>query len=89
MTKLIDFWASWCGPCRIMNPIIEELEVELKGRVEFSKVNVDEDQETAQKYGVLSIPTYVIENDGKEVDRLIGARGKEAFKSWLESHLAG
>lgn len=87
MIKLIDFWAGWCGPCKMMNPIIEELEKELKGKVEFEKVNVDENNERASAAGVLSIPTYVIEKEGKEVDRLIGARSREAFKTWMESHL--
>lgn len=87
MIKVVDFWAVWCGPCKMMNPIVEELETELKDQVEFEKVNVDENQEKAQKYGVLSIPTYVIEKEGKEVDRLIGARSKEAFKTWILSHL--
>ncbi len=85
--KVIDFWAPWCPPCKIMNPIIEELEEELKGKVEFVKYNVDEEQEAAQKYGVMSIPTYVIEKDGKEVARTTGARSKEEFKSWVEDQL--
>ncbi len=85
--KVIDFWAPWCPPCKMMNPIIEELEEELKGKVEFVKYNVDEEQEAAQKYGVMSIPTYVIEKDGKEVARTTGARSKEEFKSWVEDQL--
>ncbi len=85
--KVIDFWAPWCPPCKIMNPIIEELEEELKGKVEFVKYNVDEEQEAAQKYGVMSIPTYVIEKDGKEVARTTGARSKEEFKTWVEDQL--
>lgn len=87
MIKVIDYWAIWCGPCQIMNPIVEELEKELEGKVEFEKVNVDEDQSKASRYGVLSIPTYVIEKDGQEVDRQIGARSKESFKTWILSHL--
>lgn len=71
----------------MMAPVVEELEKELSGKVEFQKVNVDEDQTMAQKYGVLSIPTYVVEKEGREVDRLIGGRSKEVFKSWIESHL--
>ncbi len=58
--KLLDFWAPWCGPCKIMNPIIEELEKELGSKITVEKINVDEDPETASKYGVMSIPTYVV-----------------------------
>lgn len=71
-----------------MNPTIEELEKELSGKIGFEKVNVDEDSQRASQFGVMSIPTYVVEKDGKEVDRIIGARSKEAFKSWLLSHLS-
>lgn len=87
MIKLIDYRADWCGPCRVMDPIVDELEKEMSGRVGFEKVNVDENNECASQAGVLSIPTYVVEKDGKEVDRLIGARSKESFKAWLLSHL--
>lgn len=75
--KLIDYWAPWCGPCQMMKPIIESLEKELKDKVEFVKVNVDEDQVTAAKYGVMGIPTYVVEKDGKEVVRKTGFTSKE------------
>jgi thioredoxin 1 len=85
--KVIDFWAPWCPPCKMMHPLIEELEKELKGKAEFIKYNVDEDQKSAQKYSIMSIPTYVIEKDGKEVARTTGARSKEEFKSWIEDQL--
>lgn len=85
--KVLDFWAEWCPPCKAMNPIVEELEKEFAGRVEFVKINVDERGEDAQKYGIMSIPTYVIEKDGKEVARTTGARPKEEFKSWIEEQL--
>lgn len=70
-----------------MTPIIEELEREFAGRLEVMKINVDEEPATAEKYGVMSIPTYIIEKDGREIDRLIGARPREPFKSWVQSRL--
>lgn len=72
MIRLLDFWAVWCSPCRIMNPVLEELEEELKGKVEIVKINVDEKPEEASKYGVMSIPTYIVMKDEKEVGRRIG-----------------
>ncbi|MBI4037431.1 thioredoxin [Candidatus Curtissbacteria bacterium] len=86
MLKIIDFWAVWCGPCKFMEPIIEELEKELAGKVEIEKINVDENQEMTAKYGVMSIPTYVFLKDGKEVDRIIGATQKENFQKILQKH---
>lgn len=74
--RLLDFWAHWCGPCKIMEPVIEEIEKELKGKVEIEKINVDEKPDEAAKYGVMSIPTYIIEKDGKEVGRKIGVTAK-------------
>ena len=65
MVKLLDFWAPWCGPCLIMNPILEEIEKELAGKFEIEKINVDENPEKTSQYGVMSIPTYIIEKDGK------------------------
>lgn len=87
MLKLIDFYADWCGPCQVMAPIFEEVEKELANQAEFAKIDVDQNQKEAAQYGVLSIPTYILENDGKEVDRKIGAMSKHALKNWIESHL--
>lgn len=77
MTKLLDFWAVWCSPCKIMEPVLEELEKELQGKVEIEKINVDEKPDEAAKYGVMSIPTYVILKEGKEVGRRIGVTSKQ------------
>lgn len=77
MIKVLDFWAKWCGPCKFMEPVIEELEKELAGKVEFEKINVDEHQDQAAKYQVMSIPTYIIVKDGKEQERIVGATQKD------------
>lgn len=79
MIKVLDFWAEWCGPCKFMEPIIDELEKELSGRVKFEKINVDEDQEKAAQFQVMSIPTYIIVKDDQEQERIIGAIQKENF----------
>ncbi|RJP47231.1 MAG: thioredoxin [Armatimonadetes bacterium] len=75
--KLLDFWAPWCGPCQMMKPVVEELEKELEGKVEFIQVNVDEDPQEAAKYGVMGIPTFVILKDDQEVGRKVGFTSKE------------
>src|SRR5690554_3861365 len=80
----VDFWAPWCGPCRMVGPIIDELANEYDGKVKFGKLNVDDNQKSAMNYGVMSIPTMVIFKDGKEVDRLIGAMPKQEISSRLD-----
>ena len=77
MIKLLDFWAEWCGPCKFMEPIMDELEKELAGRVQIEKINVDENQEKASVYQVMSIPTYILLKDDKEQGRIIGATSKD------------
>ena len=74
---LVDFWAPWCGPCRTLSPIVEELGDDFAGRLTVAKCNVDENQDLAMKYGVMSIPTLIIFRDGAEVGRLVGALPKE------------
>lgn len=85
MIKLIDLKASWCSPCRLMEPIIHELEEEFKGKVEFEEIDVDEKPEIASKYGVLSIPTYILEKDGQEVARKVGFTPKAEMVKLLSS----
>ena len=86
MIKVLDFWAEWCGPCKFMEPLIDELEKELKGKVEFEKINVDENQDKAAQHQVLSIPTYIVVKEGKEVERIVGATQKENFLKVLQKH---
>ena len=74
---VVDFWAEWCGPCRIMGPIFKETASELKGKAHFGKVNVDENHELAQEFGVMSIPTTIFFKDGEPVDRITGVIEKE------------
>ncbi|MCH7541164.1 thioredoxin [Patescibacteria group bacterium] len=84
--QFVDFYADWCGPCVVMKPVIEELEKELAGDIEIKKIDVDQNQEEASKYGVMSIPTYLILKDGKEVDRFVGVTSKEVIKHKLAKH---
>lgn len=88
MVELLDFYADWCGPCKIMEPIMEELEKEMGDKVKITKIDVDQKQEEASKYGVMSIPTYIILKDSKEVDRFIGATSKENVVQKLKPHVS-
>jgi thioredoxin len=87
MIELIDFFATWCGPCRIMSPIVDELERSFQGKVSFKKVDVDQDSSTAQKYNVMSIPTFVLEKNGTEVSRKNGAFSKQDMEAWIRYFL--
>lgn len=83
--KLLDFWAEWCGPCKRMEPILEELESELKDKVEIVKINVDEEQDKAMSFGVMSIPTYIITKDDKEVARKVGFTTKQELMQLVKA----
>lgn len=85
MVKLIDFWAPWCFPCRTMNPVVEELEKELGSKVEVVKINVDENSSEAAKFGVMSIPTYIVLKDDKELGRKIGVTSKAELLKLLNA----
>jgi len=86
-TVLVDFWAEWCGPCRMIGPIIEELANEYEGKAIIGKVDVDSNQESSIKYGVRSIPTILTFKDGKIVDRQVGAVPKETLTNIIDSQL--
>jgi thioredoxin 1 len=84
---LIDFWATWCGPCRMLTPTIEELSKEYDGKVVVGKVNVDEQPELAQRYGIMSIPTVFLIKGGQVVDNSIGVRPKAYYAKVLDEAL--
>lgn len=86
MLKLLDFWAEWCGPCKFMEPLVDELEKELAGKVTIEKINVDDNLDTSNKFQVMSIPTYVVMKDDKEVERIIGATSKENLLKAIKAH---
>ncbi len=85
---LVDFWAPWCGPCRMVSPIVEELASEYDGKAEFAKVNVDEAPFIASSYSIMSIPTLMIFKGGKPVEQVIGFKPKDKLKKLLDSTLA-
>ncbi len=84
----VDFWAEWCGPCRMVSPVVDELAGDYDGRVKFVKVNVDEARDLASKYQVFSIPTLVLINNGEIVGQQVGAASKESYKNMIDRALA-
>ena len=84
---MVDFWADWCGPCKMLAPVIEDLAGQYEGRALVGKVNVDEEPELAMRYGVMSIPTVIFFKDGKEIDRKVGVMPPEAYAAVLEANL--
>ena len=85
---VVDFWAEWCGPCRMITPVIEELATEYEGKALVAKVDVDENAELSQQYGVRSIPTILILKDGEVVDKHVGVITKQALAEKIEAQLA-
>ena len=85
---LVDFWAEWCGPCRMISPIVDELAQELSGKLKVAKVNVDEAQEVAAKFGIMSIPTLLVFKKGKVVSQIVGAMPKDQLLAKLSPSLA-
>ena len=85
--SVIDFWAEWCGPCRAIAPVIDELSKEFQGRVNIGKVNVDNNPEVSMNYGITSIPAILFLKDGKVVDRLVGAQPKMNFIKKIEANI--
>lgn len=85
---LVDFWAPWCAPCRIIGPIVEELAKDYAGKLTVVKMNVDDNSQTAAKFGIMSIPTLMIFKGGAPVKTIIGAQGKEAIKKGIDEAIA-
>lgn len=85
--SLVDFWAPWCGPCKMQLPIVEELAGELAGQATIAKINVDEEPELASQFGVMSIPTLILFKDGQPVDKMVGLQSKDALKTKISNQM--
>lgn len=84
---LVDFWAQWCGPCRMVAPVLDQIASEMDGKVRIAKLNVDENQTLAYQFQVQSIPTFILFKDGQMADRMMGAVPKSAFESFINRNL--
>ena len=84
---LIDFWAEWCGPCRMFSPILDQLSEEMEGKVKIVKMNIDENPETPSKFGVRGIPTMLLFKEGKQIATKVGVQPKNALQEWINSSL--
>lgn len=85
---LVDFWAEWCGPCRMVGPAVEQLSKTMDGKIKVAKLNVDENQEIAMKYGIKSIPSLLLFKEGKEIGRTLGVVSKETYQRFIEQTLS-
>lgn len=84
---VVDFWAPWCGPCKMIAPILEELDKEFEGKAKITKLNVDDYQDVANKFGIMSIPTLLVFKNGELQDKTTGFQPKEVFQELIEKHL--
>ncbi|MCE5788167.1 thioredoxin [Staphylococcus pseudintermedius] len=85
--KLVDFWATWCGPCKMIAPVLEDLAVDYEGKADILKLDVDQNQATAAKFEVMSIPTLIVFKDGQPVDKVVGFQPKENLAQVLDKHV--
>ncbi|AVQ32762.1 thioredoxin [Staphylococcus muscae] len=85
--KLVDFWATWCGPCKMIAPVLEDLAADYEGKADILKLDVDQNQATAAKFEVMSIPTLIVFKDGQPVDKVVGFQPKENLAQVLDKHL--
>jgi len=86
---LLDFWAEWCGPCKMIAPILDEIATEYKDKLRIAKIDIESNPQTPPKYGIRNIPTLILFKNGKEEERVVGATSKEAISRMIEKHVSG